>query len=142
MGLRLCHGDSALEAIELPVMVRASSRPAEGVDAREGIAIGSVRERENRVVVEHARDVTQDFGELRGRTNECRALVGRECVGGGGRRGKCDGRACMGYDRHELVPDQGMGQDMLHAGLKATVQTCCHTRHKEKLVILVVRIHE
>ena len=49
MGLRLCHGDSALEAIELPVMVRASSRPAEGVDGREGIAIGSVREREDRV---------------------------------------------------------------------------------------------
>ena len=24
----------------------------------------------------------------------------------------------MGHDRHELVPDQGMGQDMLHAGLK------------------------
>ena len=49
MGLRLCHGDSALEAIELPVMVRESSSPAEGVGGREGIAIGSVRERENKV---------------------------------------------------------------------------------------------
>ena len=87
------------------------------------------------------RDITQDFGELPGGANEFRALVGRECVGGGWRR-KCDGRACMGYDLHELVPDQGMGQDMLHAGLKVTVQTCCHTRHKEKLVILVVRVHE
>ena len=28
-------------------MVRASSRPAEGVGGREGIAIGNVREREN-----------------------------------------------------------------------------------------------
>ena len=142
MDLCLCHGDSGLDAIELPVMVRASSRPAEGVGGQEGIAVGSVRERENRVVAEHARDVTQDFGELPGRTNEGRALVGRECVGGGWRRGKCDGRACMGYDLRELVPDQGMGQDVLHGGLKATVQTCCHTRHKEKLVILVVRVHE
>ena len=24
----------------------------------------------------------------------------------------------MGHDRHELVPDQGMRQDMLHAGSK------------------------
>ena len=61
MGLRLCHGDSALEAIELPEMVRAGSRPAEGVGGQEGIAVGSVRERENMVVAEHARDVTQDF---------------------------------------------------------------------------------
>ena len=37
----------------------------------------------------------------------------------------------MGHDLRELVPDQGMGQDMLHAGLKATVRTCCHTQHKE-----------
>ena len=80
MDLRLCHGDSALDAIELPVMVRASSRPAEGVCGREGIAIGSVREWQKRVVAEHARDVTQDFGELPGRTNEGRVLVGREVV--------------------------------------------------------------
>ena len=48
----------------------------------------------------------------------------------------------MGHDLRELVPDQGMGQVVLYAGLKATVRTCYHTRHKEKLVILVVRVRE